>query len=167
MKGYLGEFPSGLVWPVNPKRNQSWIFFGRTDAKAEAPILWSLDAESIHGKRPWHCERLKAEEEGEDRGWDGWIGITNSMDMSLSKIWGIVKDRKPGVLQTMPSPRGHDEANWTTTTTTGGLVVRIWGFHCPRSIPVQETRCHKPSGQKKKKERKKERKSYFVNIEMK
>ena len=31
---------------VNPKGNQSWIFFGRTDAEAEAPILWPPDAES-------------------------------------------------------------------------------------------------------------------------
>ena len=157
MKGYLGEFPSGLVWPVNPKRNQSWIFFGRTDAKAEAPILWSLDAESIHGKRPWHCERLKAEEEGDDRGWDGWIGITNSMDVSLSKIWGIGKDKEAWCAADHAFTKRTRRSNRTTTTTTGGLVVRIWGFHCPGSIPVQETRCHKPSGQKKKKERKKEK----------
>ena len=31
---------------VNPKRNQPWIFIGRTDAEAEAPILWSLDVKS-------------------------------------------------------------------------------------------------------------------------
>ena len=31
---------------VNPKRNQSWIFIGRTDAEAEAPILWPPDAKS-------------------------------------------------------------------------------------------------------------------------
>ena len=28
------------IKPVNPKENQSWIFFGRTDAEAEVPILW-------------------------------------------------------------------------------------------------------------------------------
>ena len=32
--------------PVNPKGNQSWIFIGRTDAKAEAPILWPYNAKS-------------------------------------------------------------------------------------------------------------------------
>ena len=32
--------------PVNPKRNQSGIFTGRTDAVAEAPILWSPDVKS-------------------------------------------------------------------------------------------------------------------------
>ena len=32
--------------PVNPKRNQPWIFIGRTDAEAEAPILWPPDAKN-------------------------------------------------------------------------------------------------------------------------
>ena len=34
------------IKPVNPKWNQPWIFIGRTDAKAEGPILWSPDAKS-------------------------------------------------------------------------------------------------------------------------
>ena len=34
------------IKPVNPEGNQPWIFFGRTDAEAEAPILWSPDAKS-------------------------------------------------------------------------------------------------------------------------
>ena len=39
--------------PVNPKGNQSWIFFGRTDAKAEATIFWPPDAENwLIGKVP-------------------------------------------------------------------------------------------------------------------
>ena len=41
------------IKPINPKRNQSWIFIGRTDAEAEAPILWSPDAKSwLTGKEP-------------------------------------------------------------------------------------------------------------------
>ena len=34
------------IKPVNPKGNQSWIFIGRTDAKAETPILWPPDVKS-------------------------------------------------------------------------------------------------------------------------
>ena len=34
------------IQPVNPKRNQSWMFIGRTDAEAEPPILWPHDAKS-------------------------------------------------------------------------------------------------------------------------
>ena len=41
------------IKPVNPKGNQPWIFIGRTEAEAEAPILWSHDAKSwLTGKDP-------------------------------------------------------------------------------------------------------------------
>ena len=41
------------IKPVNPKGNQSWIFIGKTDAEAEAPILWPPDAKSpLIGKDP-------------------------------------------------------------------------------------------------------------------
>ena len=44
---------SKKINPVNPKRNQSWIFTGRTDAEAETPILWPPDAQSqVIGKDP-------------------------------------------------------------------------------------------------------------------
>ena len=61
------------IQPIHPKGNQSWIFIGRTDAKAEAPILWPPDARNSHLKRPWCWERLKVGGEGDDRGWDGWM----------------------------------------------------------------------------------------------
>ena len=75
------------IKPVNPKGNQPWIFIGRTDAEAEAPVLWPPE-ELIHWKGPWCWERLRAGEEGGDRGWHH-----HSMDMSLSRLWEIVKDR--------------------------------------------------------------------------
>ena len=62
------------IKPDNPKGNQPWIFIGRTDAIAEAPILWPPDAKSwLIRKKPWCWERLKAGGEGENRGWDGWM----------------------------------------------------------------------------------------------
>ena len=48
--------------------------------------------ELTHLKRPWCWERLKKGEEGDERGWDGWLVITNSMYMSLSKLQELVMD---------------------------------------------------------------------------
>ena len=48
---------------INSKGNQSWIFIGRTDAEAKAPILGHLMKEPTHWKRPWCWESLRA---GED-----------------------------------------------------------------------------------------------------
>ena len=62
------------ILPVNPKRNQPWIFIGRTDAEAEAPVLWSPDAKSqLIGKDPdarkdWRQEEKRATED-EMVGW--------------------------------------------------------------------------------------------------
>ena len=57
------------IKPVQLKGTQSWIFIGRTDAKAETPILWPPDVK----KRPWCWGRLNAGGEGDNRGWDGWM----------------------------------------------------------------------------------------------
>ena len=60
------------IKPASPKGNQPWIFIGRTDSKAEAPILLATCWEELtHWKRPWCWQRLKAGGEGDGRGWDG------------------------------------------------------------------------------------------------
>ena len=61
------------IQPVHPKGNQSWIFIGRTDAEAEALILWSPDAESwLIGKDPDAGKDWGQEEKGttEDEMWN-------------------------------------------------------------------------------------------------
>ena len=60
--------------PVNPKGNQSWLFIGRTDAEAEAPILWPPDAKSqLFGKDSDAGEYWGQEEKGVTEGWYGWM----------------------------------------------------------------------------------------------
>ena len=53
------------IQPVNPKGNQSWIFIGRTDAEAEAPILWPPDVKKwLIGKDPDAGKDWRQEEKG-------------------------------------------------------------------------------------------------------
>ena len=53
------------IKPVNPKGNQSWIFIGKTDAEAEAPIFWPPDAKSqLIGKDPDSGKDWEQEEKG-------------------------------------------------------------------------------------------------------
>ena len=61
------------IQPVHPKRDQSWVFTGRTDAEAEAPILWPPDAKSeLIGKDPDTGKDWGQKEKGAAQG--GWEG---------------------------------------------------------------------------------------------
>ena len=117
----LKTFESSLdhkeIKPVNPNGNQSWIFFGRTYAEAEASILWPLDEERTHWKRPWFWERLKAEGKGGDRGWGGWMASSTQWTWVWVNSGSCWWAGRPGVLPSIGSQRvWHDwatELDWS------------------------------------------------------
>ena len=97
--------------PVHPKGNQSWIFIERTNA--EASILWPPDAKSqLIGRDPYAEKDWRLEENGDNRGWDGWMASPTQWTwvwVSSGSWWWT---GKPGVLQSMGSQRGRH--NWVT-----------------------------------------------------
>ena len=80
------------IQPVHSNGDQSWVFFGRTDAKAETPVLWPRGVDSlgktlmlgkIEGRRRRGRQRMR------------WLdGITDSIDMGLGELRKLVIDRE-------------------------------------------------------------------------
>ena len=101
------------IQPVHPKGNRRWIFIGRTDAEAEALILWSPDAKNWRfiGKDPDAEQDWRREEKGTTE--DEMDGIIDLMDMSLSNSGCWWWTGKPGVLFHMGSQSWTWLSDWT------------------------------------------------------
>ena len=108
------------IKPINPKGNQSWIL--NTHWKEwwwsqSSKTLASWCEEVTHWKRTRCWERLKAEVEGDNRGWDGWMASPTQWTWVWASSWSWWWTGKPGMLQSMGLQRvRHDwatELNWS------------------------------------------------------
>ena len=99
--------------PVHPKRDQSWIFTGRTDAEAETLILWPLMWRADSLKKILMLGNTEGIEKGEDRGWDGWMVSPTQWTWVwvVSGSWWWTG--KPDVQQSMVSQSQTGLSNWT------------------------------------------------------
>ena len=89
------------IRPVNPKGNQPWIFVGKTDAEAEAPIFWPPDEKNwLIGKDPDSRKDWRQEEKGmtEDEiiGWHHWFNrqkfeLVKDREASCAAVHGVAK----------------------------------------------------------------------------
>ena len=101
--------------PVHPKGDQSWIFIGRTGAEAETPVLWPPDVKSwLVGKDSDAGKDWGQEEKGMTE--DKTVAcITDLMGMSLSKLQGMVMERKAwrAAVNGVADPDMSEQLNWT------------------------------------------------------
>ena len=133
------------IKPVNPKGNQPWMFIGRTDATAEAPIpchlMWRADSlektlmlGKIEGKRRRGWQRMR------------WVNtITDSMDMNLSKLWEMAKDWGTWCAVVHGVPKSQTQHNdWTTTiNNTATLFEQIKSDHFQEQSDLKILSCFK------------------------
>ena len=136
------------IQPVNPIRNQSWIFIGRTDAEAETLILWSPDVKNwliwkdLDAGKDWRWEE-KGMTEDEMVGWHHWLD-----EHEFEQISGIRIDREA----------------WRAWSIGSQRVRHDWVTELNRTERKMEWKLFSSSKQEEAKENREERKAKIICI---
>ena len=92
---------------VHPKGNQPWLFIGRTDTEAEAPIPWPPGVKSQLIEKILMLGETEGGRRGGDRGWDGWMASSAQRTWVWANRGGFWRTGNPNMLQSMGSQRGR------------------------------------------------------------
>ena len=114
------------IQPVHPKGDQSWVFWTDWCWSWNSNTLAMWCEELSHWKRPWCWERLRAEGEGDDRGWDGWMASPTQWTWvwADSGSWWWIG--RPGVL--CAESDMTEQLNWTDEVLTYSFVYLPFGY---------------------------------------
>ena len=102
--------------------------------------------ELTHWKRPWCWERLKAGEEGNDRGWDGWMASPTQWTRVWASSGSWWRIGKPGVLQSVGSQRAGQVVSEWHNELKNNLIIAISSFFCPPGLLTETNILIKLSG---------------------